>query len=88
MSSEHDFHVGSKQYQWLEADLQSVDRSVTPWIIFGAHRAMYINSNYGSDSSETSDIGIARVLEQHVCAVTVNHLLNKSFFLRASKAES
>ena len=60
MSSEHDFHVGSKQYQWIEEDLKSVDRSVTPWIIFGSHRAMYLNSNYGSDSSETSDIGFNR----------------------------
>jgi hypothetical protein len=57
MSSEHDFHVGSKQYQWIEEDLKSVDRSVSRGIIFGSHTAMYLNSNYGSDSSETSDIG-------------------------------
>ena len=57
MSTEHDFHEGSKQYQFLEEDLKAVDRSVTPWVIFGAHRAMYLNSNYGSDSAEASDIG-------------------------------
>lgn len=46
MSTEHDYTIGSEQYLWLEADLASVDRTVTPWIIFGGHRAMYLNSNY------------------------------------------
>jgi len=47
MSTEHNFTVGSEQYRWIESDLRSVNRSVTPWVIFGAHRAMYINSKYG-----------------------------------------
>jgi hypothetical protein len=53
MSTEHNFTTGSEQWNFLEQDLASVDRSVTPWVIFGGHRAMYINSNYlqgdGSD---------------------------------------
>jgi hypothetical protein len=46
MSTEHDYTIGSEQYLWMEADLASVNRSKTPWIIFGGHRAMYLNSNY------------------------------------------
>lgn len=57
MSSEHDFHEGSAQYAFIEADLKAVDRNLTPWVIFGSHRAMYINSNYGG--GESSDIGTA-----------------------------
>lgn len=47
MSTEHDFSIGSEQYLFLEQALSSVDRSKTPWIIFGGHRPMYINSLWG-----------------------------------------
>ena len=30
-----------EQYQWLENDLKSVDRSKTPWVFAQAHRPMY-----------------------------------------------
>ena len=33
-----DFEPGSVQYQWMENDLASVNRSVTPFVIFTAHR--------------------------------------------------
>eukprot|EP01062_Namystynia_karyoxenos_P022060 TRINITY_DN1843_c0_g3_i1.p1 TRINITY_DN1843_c0_g3~~TRINITY_DN1843_c0_g3_i1.p1 ORF type:complete len:560 (+),score=179.91 TRINITY_DN1843_c0_g3_i1:75-1682(+) len=35
---------GSKQYQWLRADLDAVDSSVTPWIVVAMHGPFY-NSN-------------------------------------------
>jgi len=41
ISSEHDLSPGSRQYQWLEADLKAVDRSRTPWLILELHRSMY-----------------------------------------------
>jgi len=41
MSTEHDWTSGSEQYTWLEKDLKSVDRSVTPWVILTGHRPMY-----------------------------------------------
>eukprot|EP00960_Hanusia_phi_P038891 753651-Hanusia_phi.AAC.2 len=41
LSSEHDF---KSQTPWLIADLKSVDRKVTPWIVVSAHRPMYISS--------------------------------------------
>eukprot|EP01116_Phalansterium_solitarium_P017202 TRINITY_DN4173_c0_g1_i1.p1 TRINITY_DN4173_c0_g1~~TRINITY_DN4173_c0_g1_i1.p1 ORF type:complete len:586 (-),score=221.07 TRINITY_DN4173_c0_g1_i1:325-2025(-) len=45
MSTEHDFNVSSAQYAFLARDLSSVNRSVTPWLIFSGHRPMYIDSN-------------------------------------------
>ena len=41
LSSEHDWRVGSRQYKWLEADLQSVNKKVTPWTVLATHRMMY-----------------------------------------------
>ncbi|KAK3740335.1 hypothetical protein QZH41_009414, partial [Actinostola sp. cb2023] len=41
MSTEHNFTKGSVQYNWLVKDLENVDRSVTPWIVFTGHRPMY-----------------------------------------------
>jgi hypothetical protein len=46
ISTEHNYTVGSKQYRWLENDLRTVNRTRTPWVIFGGHRAMYLHSNY------------------------------------------
>jgi hypothetical protein len=36
--------AGSEQHAWLLADLASVDRSVTPWLVVGGHRPVYICS--------------------------------------------
>jgi hypothetical protein len=55
MSTEHDIAIGSEQYLWIEKDLQSVDRKVTPWIIFGGHRAMYLNSDYSGKPAADID---------------------------------
>ncbi|EKX48804.1 hypothetical protein GUITHDRAFT_93561 [Guillardia theta CCMP2712] len=41
LSSEHEYKM---QTAWLLADLKSVDRKVTPWIVVSAHRPMYISS--------------------------------------------
>jgi len=30
-----------QQFEWIEADLGSVDRSKTPWIVMMSHRPMY-----------------------------------------------
>ncbi len=40
MSSEHDFLPTSKQYAWLATELAAVNRTLTPWIVFTAHRMM------------------------------------------------
>ena len=38
MSTEHQFTEGTPQYSYLENHLKSVNRKVTPWLIFGGHR--------------------------------------------------
>lgn len=48
-SAEHDFLPGSDMYNWIERDLQSVNRSVTPWIVVSTHRPAYCSENYASD---------------------------------------
>ena len=61
MSTEHDFRPESTQHDWLEADLQSINRTVTPWVIFCGHRPMYINSNWSTGvSSDTAVAGLMR----------------------------
>lgn len=42
LSSEHDLSPSSAQHQWLQADLASVDRCVTPWLVVASHRPMYV----------------------------------------------
>lgn len=48
MSTEHDYTKGSEQYNWIEQDLQQVNRQRTPFIVFGGHRAMYESELYPS----------------------------------------
>ena len=44
MSTEHAFAPGSEQYAFLAADLATVNRSVTPWLLFVGHRPFVIDS--------------------------------------------
>lgn len=41
MNTEKDASFGTRQYEFLDQDMSSVDRVKTPWIIFCAHRPMY-----------------------------------------------
>ncbi|XP_052172070.1 nucleotide pyrophosphatase/phosphodiesterase-like [Diospyros lotus] len=45
ISTEHDWSKGSEQYDWMNNDMASTDRSTTPWLIFTGHRPMYSSSN-------------------------------------------
>lgn len=45
LGSYTDFDKHSDQYEWLKTDLESIDRSKTPWVIVGMHAPWY-NSNY------------------------------------------
>ncbi len=78
MSTEHNYTIGSPQYLWLENDLKNVDRSVTPWIVFGGHRAMYINSNYGG--SVTSDIVVMNNLIANIEPLLGKYRVNLAFW--------
>lgn len=41
ISSEHNLTEGSPQYEWLRADLEAVNRTLTPWVVVESHRPMY-----------------------------------------------
>ncbi|CAL5230081.1 g13538 [Coccomyxa viridis] len=41
LSSYIDYTTGSAQYNWLLNDLQSIDRSKTPWVIASNHHPLY-----------------------------------------------
>jgi hypothetical protein len=78
MSTEHDFTLGSKQQLWLDADLAAVDRSKTPWIIFGGHRPMYINSGYSGKPS--GDIEVMDLMIQHIEPMFQKYKVNLAFW--------
>ena len=78
MSTEHDFRIGSEQYKFLLADLQSLDRTKTPFVIFGGHRAMYLNSDYGG--SVSSDIEVSDLLIANVEPMLQRYKVNLCFW--------
>ena len=87
MSTEHNFSIGSEQFLWIENDLRSVDRSVTPWVIFGGHRSMYINSNQccksgvacGSSCFLGSDQGVSAMLQESMEPLLYKYRVNVAF---------
>jgi len=64
MSTEHDFLEGSDQYNFIQSDLASVDRSVTPFVIFAGHRPMYIDST--DNETVSSDQRVAELLRANL----------------------
>ena len=50
MSTERDFSYGSQQLVGLDSLLASVNRSAHPWLLFGGHRPMYVDSIWPSPS--------------------------------------
>lgn len=64
---------GSAQYAWLEQDLKSVDRSVTPWIISASHCPWY-NSNQVGQEPRAPSLFFSS-LQWHVYSVGVLHML-------------
>mmetsp|Transcript_3441 Transcript_3441/g.8676 ORF Transcript_3441/g.8676 Transcript_3441/m.8676 type:complete len:226 (+) Transcript_3441:1-678(+) len=45
LSTEFEVAPGSDQYDFLSADLAAVNRSITPWVVVGAHRPMYYDAS-------------------------------------------
>jgi len=52
INTELQTNTGSPQYLWIESDLKSVDRKVTPWVIFAGHRPMYTADGYDTHFAE------------------------------------
>jgi hypothetical protein len=85
MSTEHDFTIGSPQYKWLESDLASVNRTITPWVIFGGHRPMYIDSSYGPTNSNgdyipSSDNAVMALMIDNLEPLLWKYKVNVGFY--------
>jgi hypothetical protein len=78
MSTEHSFLIGSEQYNWLANDLKNVDRAVTPWVIFGGHRAMYINSN--NQGATNADIDVMNLMIENIEPLLYAYNVNLAFY--------
>eukprot|EP01138_Halocafeteria_seosinensis_P002693 gb/GECG01002754.1/.p1 GENE.gb/GECG01002754.1/~~gb/GECG01002754.1/.p1 ORF type:complete len:765 (+),score=79.04 gb/GECG01002754.1/:1-2295(+) len=65
MNTEYDFRRSSEQYAWLKNDLAGVDRRVTPWIIFGGHRPMYVSFRWHKSA--------AALLVEHIEPLLIEH---------------
>ena len=70
-----EFHCGpgSDQIKWVTDDLHSVNRSVTPWVIFMGHRQMYSGN---SRDSHLSDCYEDVMLKYKVDLVLYGHIHN------------
>lgn len=57
------FLAGSEQHDFMHADLASVNRSRTPWLVVGGHRPFYIDSTSAekvdSDQTVADDLRMA-----------------------------
>lgn len=71
LSSEHDLSPFSRQYQWLESDLQSLDRTKTPWVIVEIHRPLY-NSFDLPDGQNLVTLALREQFEQLLMKYSVD----------------
>ncbi len=71
LSSEHDWREGSRQYRWLEQDLQSVNRKAVPWVVLNTHRMMYT-----TQLNETGDFHVSLAFRQHVEPLLYRYKVN------------
>lgn len=80
MNTEYDFTIGTAQWQWLDKDLASVDRSKTPWVIFGGHRPMYINSYYSGCNNFGGDTNVMDYLIENIEPLLYKYKVNIAFW--------
>lgn len=75
-SAEHNMTEGSPQYAFLQQDLASVDRDVTPWVIVSVHRPLYNSEQYASDYEVAINLKAnlePLFLQSHVNLVLAGH---------------
>ena len=73
MSTEHDYEPGSTQYTWLEQDLSSVNRDVTPFVIVYGHKPMYSSNSYHGSEIELRAALESLYVEHEVDLVIAGH---------------
>ncbi|RLN34539.1 putative inactive purple acid phosphatase 2 [Panicum miliaceum] len=67
MSTETNFLQGSDQYNFLKADLEKVNRTRTPFVVFQGHRPMYTTSD------ETRDAALKQQMLQNLEPLLVTY---------------
>lgn len=80
LSTEHNYTACSEQYEWLEKDLASVDRTKTPWIILNGHRAMYISSTFNTSQYTWSDGSVQAALIKNIEPLLWKYQVNAGFY--------
>jgi len=71
LSSEHNWTRGSRQYEWLAADLASINRTATPWAILATHRMMYTTQTH-----EEGDYQVSLVFRDEIEPLLTRHKVN------------
>lgn len=75
------FGFTGQQLEFLEADLASVDRSVTPWLVVGGHRPWYSTGGSGNICSPCQDAFESLLYRYGVDLGIFGHVHNSQRFL-------
>ena len=67
ISTEHNLTKGSAQYAFLQQDLATVNRAVTPWVVVEMHRSMYESEAY------VEQMKVAKGLRDQIEDLLVQH---------------
>jgi len=70
LSSYSNTTAGSVQYQWLEGELQSVDRKRTPWLLVSFHSPLY--TTFLGHVNEAQSIAMKKAMEPLFVQYSVN----------------
>ena len=87
MNTEASFDEHSPQYAFIKAELEAVDRVVTPWVLFAGHRPPLVDSSFGRDKAtpkrdgmaDTSDVGVALELQKTIWPLLHKHKVTATF---------
>jgi len=72
ISTEHNFTTGSEQWEWIFSDINSINKTKTPWIIVAGHRPMYASDIY--NDSRDDDQEVSALLRQHLEPIFLNNV--------------
>jgi len=75
------FGAPNQQIQFLEADLASVDRTVTPWVIVGGHRPWYSTGGSGNVCSPCQTAFESLLYKYGVDLAIFGHVHNSQRFV-------
>ncbi|KAL1551117.1 prolyl aminopeptidase [Salvia divinorum] len=81
LSTETNFLTGSKQYEFLKNDLESVNRTKTPYVVVQGHRPMYTTSH------ETRDYLFRERLREHLEPLLVKNNVTLALWAHVHRYE-